>query len=114
MRPELSTPPELAGGTCEKTTDAERVHPVDIKKMRDTKHEGKAFGKRIAASVIFMGYSLFKNPALERDDNSVSSITGVEFGQDTLHVSLHGVHGKLQVIRDDLVGLAQRDQLKNI
>lgn len=114
MKPKLSTPPELAGGTSEKTTDAERVHPLDIKKMRDTKHEGNALGKRMACRVVFMGGSLFKNPALERDDDSVSSITGVEFGQDTLHVTLHGVNGKIQVIRDDLVGLSQSDRLQNI
>ena len=114
MRSKLSTPPKLAGGTSEKTTDAERVHPLDTKKMTDKKHEGSALGKRMADQVIFMGCSLFKNPALERDDDGVSPITGIELGQDTLHVTLHGVHGKIQVIRDDLVGLSQSDRLQNI
>src|ERR1700733_14876560 len=58
--------------------------------------------------VARLGALLFKDAALERNDYGMSAVARFKFRQNALNVSFDGMHGQLQVVGDDLVGLSQR------
>ena len=50
-----------------------------------------------------MDHLLLDNAALHCNDNSVGTITCLQFRQDALDMPFNGMHRKPQIIRDDLV-----------
>src|ERR1700733_5579414 len=58
--------------------------------------------------------SLFKYSALQCNDHGVGAIAGSEFGENTLHVPLDSMYREIEVIRDDLIGIASSNGMQHI
>lgn len=52
-------------------------------------------------------------PALDRDDNGLGAVAGLEFLEQVLHMHLNGVHGDIEALAYLLVALAEGNQTQD-